>query len=234
MNRIGNDDPKGSAMLIHMQTLANLFVTKASCLPSTKEQQKAYGKPAQPADSPAYQKQIKSCRGHAMHEMHALCSHPSSCRVKCGHRCLVRCSRIDAVFAGMLRQLVAGPGCTDDAGPSTSGNPLAGLFSQLLGNSKQNELPEVRLPIPTFSKVDREKIRNRSHVHTRHLFPGVSQYLPFSLLLLLPKAPLLFTCSTRPINQVICAACRCTARGAGATAADIPAVFEHHRPCLHS
>ena len=82
----------------------------------------------------------------------------------------------------MLRQLVAGRGCTDDAGPSTTGNPLAGLFSHLLGNSKQNEyLPEVRLPIPTFSKVDREKIRNRSHVHTRHLFPGVSQYLPCSL-----------------------------------------------------
>ena len=79
----------------------------------------------------------------------------------------------------MLRQLVAGQGCTDDAGPSTSGNPLAGLFSQLLGNSKQNEyLPEVRLPIPTFSKVDREKIRNRSHVHARHLFPGVSPYVP--------------------------------------------------------
>lgn len=80
----------------------------------------------------------------------------------------------------MLRQLVAGQGCTDDAGPSTGGNPLAGLFAQLLGDSKQNEyLPEVRLPIPTFSKVDQEKIRNRSHVHTRHLFPGVSQCLPF-------------------------------------------------------
>lgn len=77
----------------------------------------------------------------------------------------------------MLRQLVAGQGCTDDAGPSTSStsNPLAGWFSQLLGSSKQNEyLPEVRLPTPTFSTVDREKIRNRSHIHTRHLFPGMS------------------------------------------------------------
>lgn len=77
----------------------------------------------------------------------------------------------------MLRQLVAGQGCTGDAGPSsasTDGNPLAGWFSQLLGNNKQNEyLPEVRLPVPTFSKVDREKIRNRSHIHTRHLFPGM-------------------------------------------------------------
>ena len=157
---------------------------------------------------------------------------------------------IKTTFAGMLRQLVAGQGCTDDAGPSTSGNPLAGLFSQLLGNSKQNEyLPEVRLPIPTFSKEDREKIRNRSHVHTRHLFPGVSLYLPCrvvppavqamsKMFITQPsteaKAPLPSTVSTQPIIQVICAACRCTTRGAGATAADIPAIFEHRRPCLHS
>ena len=73
----------------------------------------------------------------------------------------------------MLRQLVAGQGCTDESGASSSGNPLAGFFSQLLGNNKQNEyLPEVRLPIPAFSQGDKEKIRNRSHIHTRHLFPG--------------------------------------------------------------
>lgn len=74
----------------------------------------------------------------------------------------------------MLRQLVAGQGCTDEAGPSAS-NPLAGLFSHVLGNTKQGEyLHEVRATMPTFSKVDRDKIRNRSHIHTRHLFPGAT------------------------------------------------------------
>ncbi|DBA81552.1 hypothetical protein WJX77_012401 [Trebouxia sp. C0004] len=75
----------------------------------------------------------------------------------------------------MLRQLVAGQGCTDDAGPSTSSNPLAGLFSHMLGTTKHNEyLHEVRTTIPTFSKIDQDKIRNRSHIHTRHLFPDAS------------------------------------------------------------
>ncbi|KAA6426938.1 MAG: hypothetical protein FRX49_03262 [Trebouxia sp. A1-2] len=75
----------------------------------------------------------------------------------------------------MLRQLVAGQGCTGDAGPSTSSNPLAGLFSHMLGTTKHNEyLHEVRTTIPTFSKIDQDKIRNRSHIHTRHLFPDAS------------------------------------------------------------
>ena len=75
----------------------------------------------------------------------------------------------------MLRQLVAGQGCTDDAAPSSSRNPLASLFSHMLGTSKQNEyLHEVRAPNISFSQADQEKIRNRSHVHTRHLFPGAT------------------------------------------------------------
>jgi hypothetical protein len=79
------------------------------------------------------------------------------------------------VDISMLRQLVAGQGCTDDAGPSTSSNPLAGLFSHMLGTTKHNEyLHEVRTTIPTFSKIDQDKIRNRSHIHTRHLFPGAA------------------------------------------------------------
>jgi hypothetical protein len=79
------------------------------------------------------------------------------------------------VDISMLRQLVAGQGCTDDAGPSTSSNPLAGLFSHMLGTTKHNEyLHEVRTTIPTFSKIDQDKIRNRSHIHTRHLFPGAT------------------------------------------------------------
>ena len=73
----------------------------------------------------------------------------------------------------MLRQLVAGEGCTDDAGPSTSSSPLAGLFSHMLGTSQQSEyLHEIRTPLPTLSKVDKQKIQNRSFIHTRHLFPG--------------------------------------------------------------
>lgn len=74
----------------------------------------------------------------------------------------------------MLRQLVAGQGCTDDAGPSTSSNPLAGLFSHMLGTKHNEYLHEVRTTIPTFSKIDQDKIRNRSHIHTRHLFPDAS------------------------------------------------------------
>ncbi|DBB10637.1 TPA: peroxisomal targeting signal receptor Pex5 [Trebouxia sp. C0006] len=74
----------------------------------------------------------------------------------------------------MLRQLVAGQGCTDDAGPSTSSNPLAGLFSHMLGTKHNEYLQEVRTTIPTFSKTDQDKIRNRSHIHTRHLFPDAS------------------------------------------------------------
>ena len=75
----------------------------------------------------------------------------------------------------MLRQLVAGQGCTDDAAPSSSRNPLASLFSHMLGTSKQNEyLHEIRAPNIAFSQADQEKIRNRSHVHTRHLFPGAT------------------------------------------------------------
>lgn len=143
----------------------------------------------------------------------------------------------------MLRQLVAGQGCTEDGGPSTTSNsnPLAGWFSQLLGSSKQNEyLPEVRLPVPTFSTVDREKIRNRSHIHTRHLFPGMC--LPsFAFPHAAVEATRQDFCSQtlRPKHlhcphPFTCTACRCTARGAGATAADISAFFEHRRPHIDS
>ena len=74
----------------------------------------------------------------------------------------------------MLRQLVSGPGCVDDTGASGPGNPLQAFYSTFLQQSKQREhLPELRFRDSVLADVNKEKVRTRSNVHLRHVFPGM-------------------------------------------------------------
>lgn len=79
--------------------------------------------------------------------------------------------------ASMLRQLISGVGCTDDVGPSGRANPLQSLYTDLHDRSKHHEyLPEVRFSDAAVADLAKEKIRTRSHIHLRHVFPGMQQH----------------------------------------------------------
>ena len=78
----------------------------------------------------------------------------------------------------MLRQLVSGPGCVDDTGSSGPGNPLQDFYSNFLQQSKQREyLPELRLRDLVLADAIKEKVRSRSNIHLRHVFPGTEGML---------------------------------------------------------
>ena len=91
------------------------------------------------------------------------------CIVKADAHCRLNLRR-------MLRQLVSGAGCVDDTGPSGRANPLQSLFTDALDRSKHHEyLPEVRFRDANVAELNKEKIRSRSHIHLRHVFPGLRQ-----------------------------------------------------------
>lgn len=74
----------------------------------------------------------------------------------------------------MLRQLVSGAGCVDDVGPSGRANPLQSFYNSVLERSKQHEyLPEVRFADANVTELNKDKIRLRSSIHLRHVFPGI-------------------------------------------------------------
>ncbi|KAK9817318.1 hypothetical protein WJX72_012562 [[Myrmecia] bisecta] len=78
-----------------------------------------------------------------------------------------------------FRDLVLGQGCAaGDAGPSSStANPIAALFSDLIGHSHKLEeagSSHLRIPEAGFTVADKARISSRAGVLTRQLFPDAS------------------------------------------------------------